>query len=297
MNRLISFALILISSPILLAQLQNPGIPHLEKHGMATRLVVDGKPFLILGGELLNSSSSSLDYMRPVWPRLAAIPLNTVLTPLSWELIEPEEGKFDFHPGHGLIQGARQNHLHIVFLWLASWKNGFSSYAPLWVKRDTRRYPRVTLKNGEPVDVLSPLGQESMKADARAFAAVMRHIREVDGDAHTVLMMQVENEVGVLGDTRDRSPIANKAYTEQVTKELTTYLAQHRDTLNPLLREVWQSAGSKTVGRWEEVFAPPKDRRDFYGVVLRALHSIGRGGGQSGVSNPDVCQHGARRVG
>jgi hypothetical protein len=254
MNRLISLALILISSTILVAQPQKADIPHLEKQGTATQLVVDGKPFLILGAELLNSSSSSLDYMRPVWPKLAAIPLNTVLTPLSWELIEPEEGKFDFRLVDGLIQGARQNHLHIVFLWLASWKNGMSSYPPLWVKNDTRRFPRVVLKNGEPVEILSPLGGESMKADARAFAAVMRHIRNVDGQAHTVLMMQVENEVGVLGDTRDRSAAANQAFDGQVPSELTAYLQQHVETLNPLLREAWQAAGTKTSGTWEEVF-------------------------------------------
>lgn len=44
---------------------QQSGIPQLRKQGTATQLVVDGKPFLILGGELGNSSSSSLDYIRP----------------------------------------------------------------------------------------------------------------------------------------------------------------------------------------------------------------------------------------
>ena len=151
----------MICSPILMAQAQNSGIPHLEKHGTATQLVVDGKPFLMLGGELLNSSSSSLDYMRPVWPRLAAIPLNTVLTPLSWELIEPREGKFDFTLVDGLIQDARRNNLHLVFLWLASWKNGMSSYVPIWVKQNTQRFPRVIEKDGGPVEILSPLGKES----------------------------------------------------------------------------------------------------------------------------------------
>lgn len=171
----------LVCSTVVVAPAQNSGIPHLEKHGTATQLVVDGKPFLILGGELYNSSSSNLDYVRPIWPRLAALPLNTVLTPLSWELIEPKEGKFDFTAIDGLIEGARQNHLRLVFLWLASWKNGMSSYPPLWVKEDTGRFPRVIEKDGNAVEILSPLGRETMEADARAFAAVMRHIREVDG--------------------------------------------------------------------------------------------------------------------
>ncbi len=242
--------------PILAAQAQSSTIPHLEKHGTTTQLVVDGKPFFILGGELLNSSSSSLDYMRPVWARLAAVPLNTVLTPLSWELLEPREGQFDFTLVDGLIQDARRNNLHIVFLWLASWKNGTSSYAPLWVKQNTQRFPRVIEKDGSPVEILSPLGKESMQVDARAFAAVMRHIREVDGEAHTVLMMQVENEVGIVGDSRDRSTAADRAFDGQVPKELMTYLQQQRDTLLPEFRRVWEGAGSKPSGTWEEVFGP-----------------------------------------
>jgi hypothetical protein len=70
---------LLLSSILLccVAAGQTSDIPHLEKHGTATQLTVDGKPFLMLGAELHNSSSSSLEYMRPIWPRLAAIPLNT----------------------------------------------------------------------------------------------------------------------------------------------------------------------------------------------------------------------------
>jgi beta-galactosidase GanA len=247
-------AVSMICAPALLAQAPNSAIPHLEKQGSATQLVVDGKPFLILAAELLNSSSSSLDYMRPIWPRLAAIPLNAVLTPLSWELIEPREGRFDFALLDGLIHAARESNLRLVFLWLASWKNGMSSYAPVWVKANLKRFPRVVEKDGNTVEILSPLGKEAMEADARAFAAVMRHIREVDGEAHTVLMMQVENEVGVLGDSRDRSSTANQAFAGQVPKELMSYLQQHRDSLIPEFRRVWEAAGAKNSGTWEEVF-------------------------------------------
>ena len=72
--------------------------------------------------------------------------LNTVVTPLSWELVEPTEGKYDFALVDGLLAQAREAHQKIVFLWLASWKNGMSSYAPVWVKQDTKRFPRVVDK-------------------------------------------------------------------------------------------------------------------------------------------------------
>ena len=227
--------------------------PHLEKRGAAAQLIVDGKPFLMLSGELHNSSSSSLDYMKPIWPQLAAMGINSVVTPLSWELIEPEEGKFDFTLVDGLLEQARQAHERIVFLWLASWKNGMSSYAPVWVKRDTKRFPRV-VENGAEVEILTPLATSTMEADARAYVALMRHLKEADSRDHTVLMMQVENEVGVLGDTRDHSEAANKAFAGAAPADLTKYLAAHRDSLYPDLRARWKANGDKMSGTWAEVF-------------------------------------------
>src|ERR1700752_5025468 len=132
---------------------QDNALPHLEKRGATTQLIVDGKPFLMLSGGLNNSSSSSLDYTKPLWPKLAAMSLNTVITPLSWETIEPTEGKFDFSLVDGLVTQAREQNLHVVFLWLASWKNGMSSYAPGWVKGNPKRFPRV-VRNGVAIEVL-----------------------------------------------------------------------------------------------------------------------------------------------
>lgn len=138
------------------------GAPHLEKRGDATQLIVDGKPYLVLGAEIHNSSSSSLDYMDPEWPRLAAMGLNTVVTPVSWELVEPTEGKFDFTLVDGLLAAARKQHLRIVFLWLASWKNGMSSYPPVWVKEDAKRFPRV-VEDGRPLNILSTLARRRVR--------------------------------------------------------------------------------------------------------------------------------------
>src|SRR5512146_1482341 len=117
--------------------------PHLRRQGSTSQLIVDGRPFLVIGGELHNSSSSSLEYMKPIWPRMVELNFNTVLAPVSWELIEPQEGCFDFALVDGLIQDARRHDLRLVFLWFGSWKNGMSSYVPPWVKRDPDRFGRV----------------------------------------------------------------------------------------------------------------------------------------------------------
>ena len=236
--------------------MQPDTLPHLRRQGTATQLIVDGKPFLVLGGELGNSTSSSLEYMRPVWPKVVSLNLNTLLVPVYWELIEPVEGKFDFTLVDGLIQEARQHQLRIVPLWFASWKNSMSCYAPAWVKTDQKRFPRAQDGAGRGIEILSPFSQENVDADARAFAAFMRHLREVDGRDHTVIMVQVENEIGMIPDSRDRSAVADKLFKQPVPADLITYLEQHKETLIPEFRSSWTLNGFKTRGTWDEVFGP-----------------------------------------
>ena len=230
------------------------GAPSLQKHGAAVQLVVDGKPFLMLGGELSNSSSSSLNYMTKIWPHMNDLHANTVVTPVSWEQIEPKEGTFDFSLVDGLIQNARTHNLHLVLLWLASWKNGMSSYQPLWVKADYKRFPRARWKDGTPIQVMSTLSENNWTADGKAFGALLRHLRDFDGRDHTVLMAQVENEVGILGDSRDRSEAANKAFAGQVPKALMQHLIKNDKDLVPEFRAKWVAAGQKPSGTWEEIF-------------------------------------------
>jgi beta-galactosidase GanA len=242
-----------------------PAAPHLRREGTATQLVVDGEPFLVLGGELHNSSSSGLQYMEPIWPRMVDLHLNTVLAPVSWELIEPEEGRFDFALVDGLVEGARRHDVRLVFLWFGSWKNGRSSYAPAWVKSDDERFPRARVGGRrDTVEILSTLGEASWKADAAAFAAFMRHLREIDGEHRTVIMVQVENEVGVLGDTRDRSPAAEAAFATPVPEELLQYLQSNKEDLLPEVRARWEQTSYRREGSWEDVFGPGPDTDEIF---------------------------------
>lgn len=229
-------------------------LPHLEKRGGTVQLIVDDRPFLVLGGELHNSSSSSVRYMEPLWSRLAALRLNTVLAPVAWETIEPEPGHFDFSNVDGLLMGSRDNHLKLVILWFGSWKNTYSTYAPAWVKADTKRFPRVQLSDGRSTERLSPFSTAVRDADRNAFARLMQHLHETDAAAHTVLMVQVENEVGVIPESRDHSAAAEAAFAAAVPPVLARYLQQHRATLDPELRQAWENAGAKSSGSWRELF-------------------------------------------
>ncbi|MBQ4023740.1 MAG: beta-galactosidase [Prevotella sp.] len=228
--------------------------PHLEKRGNTTQLIVQGEPWLALGCELGNSTSSSRDYLLPYWQKLKDAGVNTVLAVVSWEQTEPSEGQFDFTVVDNLQADARANNMKLVLLWFGSWKNGITSYTPTWVKKDTKRFPLAQTPEGKPLPILTTLGEEACKADGKAFAALMRHLKDVDSQQQTVIMIQIENEVGLHGHPRDYCPLAETAYHAPVPKALTDWLTAHRDQLLPETLSAWQANGFKTSGTWEEVF-------------------------------------------
>lgn len=256
-------------------------IPHLKKQGTATQLIVDGEPFLIIGAELHNSSASSMKYMQPIWDRLKSFHLNTALIPVYWELIEPEEGDFDFTLVDGLIQEARRHGLRLILLWFGTWKNGMSSYVPSWVKRDYERFPRVQIEGGESIEILSAFSRETLQADVRAFSKLMAHLKQIDGNTHTVIMIQVQNEVGILGDSRDRSAIADQAFTSQVPSELIEQLQEHRSILGNDLIQRWGKSNCSTEGSWEDLFGTGIETDELfmawhYALYIEAITSAGK---------------------
>ena len=228
--------------------------PRLEPQGTAMRLIVQGEPMLVLGGELGNSSASSEAYMAPHWARLRRMHLNTVLAPVSWELIEPSEGRFVWESVDALIQGARANNLRLILLWFGAWKNSMSTYVPAWIKRDQTRFPRAELPSGQGTDILSVFASATRNADARAFSALMGHLKAVDEGRNTVLMVQVENEVGMLPVAREYTAVASERFREQVPEALLRALAAHTDSGYEDVRQLWREHGSKTQGDWSTVF-------------------------------------------
>ncbi len=239
-------------------------MPHLRSTDGVSQLVVDGSPFMILGGELANSSASDLGYMAPVWERTKALGVNTLLVPISWEQLEPQPGRFDFSHLDGLVHAAREHHLKLVLLWFGSWKNSMSSYVPAWVKRDQAQFPRARVQDGQAQEILTPYAPANAEADARAFSALMRRLAQTDDADHTVLMVQVENEMGMIPVARDHSPQAEAAFHAAVPAELLAYMQAHRAELAPELRRAWEMNGEKTQGDWTEVFGPGVQTDEFF---------------------------------
>ncbi len=234
---LCTLVLSLLYAPV--APAQSTDIPHLEKREGHFALIVDGKPFLLLGGQINNSSAWPAP-LPAAWSAAEAIHANTVEAPVYWEQMEPTRGSFDFRNLDLLVQQAREHRLRLVLLWFGTWKNGQNHYVPEWMKSDPKTYPRQENADGKLLDVMSANSQANLDADKTAFAALMRHVKSIDGTQHTVIMVQVENESGTIGSIRDYSPAAQKAFDGDVPADFARAMK-----LRP--------------GNWTKAFGPDAD--------------------------------------
>ncbi|KAH7018398.1 glycoside hydrolase [Microdochium trichocladiopsis] len=246
-------------------------LPHLRHGPNGIQLIVKGKPFLMLAGELHNSSLSSARFMADVWPTMKAQSINTLLGSVYWEMIEPVEGQFDFSGLDAVVRGAREHGLHLVLLWFGTYKNGMSTYVPHWVKRDVKRFPRVHVldetasgRRKRTLEMISPFSDECVTADSRAFRRLTEHLAEMDSEHNTVIMIQVENESGLLGDARDRSRVAEAEFEKGVPSALVDHLVAATKDLHPKfirrfgerLETVAKARSEGKATSWEALFGP-----------------------------------------
>lgn len=262
-------------------------IPTLKQQANGTVLTLHDKPYIMLAGEVGNSNSSSVEYMEGVWQTAEQLGMNTLLLPITWDQVEPEEGQFDFSLLDGLVLQARGKGKHLVLLWFGSWKNAECMYAPAWVKTDLQRFRRgqiVKGKNKAPREnaygmlytTLSYLCEETCAADARAFGRLMRHLRTLDGEENTVLAVQVENETGLLGTARERSDEADVAFAADVPQDFAGYMRSHIETMVQDVQEAVENGA--TSGSWGEVFGSVAEEIFSAYYISRYVNRVAQAG-------------------
>ncbi len=249
-RRCIAAACLIVCALALVPVAAGSEMPRMVQKEGRHALLVDGQPYLILGAQIHNSSAWP-EVLPKVWPAIEAMHANTVEAPVYWEQLEPQHGTFDFTNVDALIGQARQHSVHLILLWFGAWKNGSMHYAPAWVKADKTRYPRMVNEAGRPMDILSVHSAETFNADRKAFVTLMRHLKQIDGEQHTVILVQVENEPGSHGTVRDHSRAAQKAFEGEVPREFAT-------------------AMRKPAGTWQQVFG--KDAEEVFSAYSAARY-------------------------
>ncbi len=243
---------------------------------MESLVRVNGKPYFMIGGQTHNSSTTTRETMNQSWQAIEKLGMNTIAAPVYWMQVEPEEGQFCFDQIDWIIDGARQRGLHAVILWFGTWKNGTSHYVPQWVKRDKRRFLWSQSLSGALTRILSPLGEETLAADIRAFEKVMAYIRDKNEDG-IVLAVQVENEPGSVGTPRDYSETGNAAFAQNVPQVVVDWLKVVPDCY---LKLAWQKQGAKEEGNWEALFGVDGTEVFSAYYVSRYVNAVAHAGRQ-----------------
>jgi beta-galactosidase GanA len=238
-------------------------IPELVTKDGRHALLVDGAPFVMFGGQAQNSSNYPLA-LNKVFAAIKDANANTLEIPVAWEQIEATEGKFDFSYVDTLVAEARKNKVRLVLLWFGTWKNTGANYAPEWVKFNNARFPRMVDQEGKPIYCLSPQGEETLKADKKAFVALMTHIKKIDDVQRTVIMMQVENEVGTYGYARDYGPKAEAQFNGPVPAEV--------------LKHKKSPVSLAASGTWKQVYGDYADEYFHAYSIAKYIGDIAKAG-------------------
>ncbi|MBE5795050.1 MAG: hypothetical protein E7323_10275 [Clostridiales bacterium] len=180
----------------------------------------DGKPILPLGLQTHNSSTGVAEMLEREIAAVKHFGGNLLEAPVYWYRVEASPGVYDFADLDDLIRRCRENSLYLIPLWFGMNKNGHPNYAPEWVKTRPDVYALAQGRDGGKVASMTPLCQATLEADKRAFLALMEHIRQVDGQAGTVIAVQIENEIGLANTDMDYRPEAQAMYQQPVPEAL-----------------------------------------------------------------------------
>ena len=280
---------LVLSAAAAIALAQSKPIPQIVKEGSKYTFLVDGKPFLMLGGQVDNFSAwlpgPSFHNVEPVQNEIAKVlpgfkgyNANTIEFPVHWGYIEPKEGEFDFAAFDQIVRDIRAHSLRAVVLWFGAWKGGDETFQPEWVRSNPARFHHALDERGKALTALSPLGAATLEADRKAFAALMKHIRAIDENDRTVILVQVENEAGILGSARDHSPESNKLFAGPVPEEFATAL-------------------KKKPGTWAQVFGDPIRGRGFHHLLHGQVHQLSGPGREGRLPAADVLERVDGRAG
>ena len=213
-------------------------MPHFEQVDGRKVLYVDGSPFTVLTVEIpwwdllcgqYHETQHVYDYLYPAAKKME---LNSIKVPIKWSMVEPEKGKYDFSYLEHVKKMAEDNELKLVVGWFGHYASGDGNiyrnmtgevFAPMYVIEDEETYPRAVDSEGIVHHNSASYDTPAIvEVETAAFRAFIQHIRKIDKDTRTIVMVQVENEIAVFGADRqnrkmwrDHSLASNKRFADQ----------------------------------------------------------------------------------
>jgi len=217
---------------------------HFETVGGRQVFYVDGWPFTALAVEIpweelvYGRYHETLRAYDHLYPAAHAIGLNTLKVPIKWSMIEPEKDVYDFSYVDHVKAMAEKHNLKLILGWFGHYASNDGNlyfnltsevFAPFYVIDDEKTYPRaIDARGASHHNAVSYEYDAITEREAKAFRAFMEHIKEIDAQTRTILMIQMENEIAVFGGDRedhtlwrDHSPAANELFAAKgFTSEL-----------------------------------------------------------------------------
>ncbi|KAH7133709.1 family 35 putative beta-galactosidase glycoside hydrolase [Dactylonectria macrodidyma] len=253
-------------------------MPQLRKVGSGWELLVDGKPYLILGAEPYVAWVGLKRYRGKFWYEISNMGVNTVIITVPWCDIEPDEGMFVFKSLDWALAGPRVQEMRVIVRWYGS-RN--ISCTPSWIQADQERFPRneARYKNGNVCCGISMFSPQCVQAESAAFKALMGHLKKNDQN-HTVIMVQLE-DTSFLLRSGDGSSLANEHFQRPVPSKLLDFLVDEWDSLLPDLKSKFPGLQAKAmqrtkqqnqIGSWEEYFGKERYAHDIFAAYYFSLH-------------------------
>lgn len=230
--------------------------PHYETRGGQRTLMVDGRPFLVLGAQPdVWSMEKPSDAAAQQFEIAASINCNTIEIPLRWAQVEPSMGAYNMATVDWILAQARKHDLRVVLLWFGSnvcgkareivqgGEFGGPAYAPDYIFNNPAKYERVIDAEGAVQAALSPEDPDTLTREVAVFRKVNEHLKKVD-TRHTVIMWQVLNEASVTqfgraALQRDFSSASSRRFKSEKWKDPVRFsITQFADYIGTLTKVV-----------------------------------------------------------
>ena len=160
----------------------------------------NGEPYLMLPIQMrldwvYVDSGANIGFIEENFADVAELGFQSVCIPITWDTIEPEQGKFDFSRLELYYKYLNKYDLTVQWLWFGTNSCGSGMGAPEYIREDDETYKKVVPDGYEGYGVWFDFScKATLEAEKTALGKMMEWLAENDTDRRCVII-QMNNEV------------------------------------------------------------------------------------------------------